>query len=428
MPGTWPAPAKNMEDARMFLKECASSRERTLILPDKDADGLCAGLIIYRTLVLLGVSPTQISVHFVSKGSNVHEEEERTQMQTYGAKYVIAVDQGSRGGGPLLESTDGGEVKCLVVDHHWSKEFPDGALVLSAAQSPPVATSSTLAYVLCCPLHSKVCDVSDYLCAIGTMGDLGSNMKWEDPWPVEDMKSCIKKYGKKTLSDAVRLVNAPRRTASYDVSAAWQSLLYTSSPRSITEAPTASTPSFIRRLYTAQAEVKSETDRWSHAPPKFSGDGRVALIRITSSAQIHPLIATRWANSLKSSKLEIVMCANDGYLPNMTNFSCRVARCAPARGGNASTSSDPQVPVNIIEVLIEYASRVPGLRESMGTNFARGHKEASGGIVRSEDFERLWSVMQESQTPQDDGGSPRKKRKKTESPQKNTLEGWVKKT
>lgn len=80
--------------------------------------------------------------------------------------------------------------------------------VLSAAHYPPVATSSTLAYVLCRSLHPDIRGQTDYLCAIGTMGDLGSNMKWAHPWPAGDMKECNKTYGKKTLSDAVRLVNA----------------------------------------------------------------------------------------------------------------------------------------------------------------------------------------------------------------------------
>ena len=98
------------------------------------------------------------------------------------------------------------------------------------------------------------------------------------------------------------------------------------------------------------------------------------------------VIATRWANTLKSSKLEIVICANDGYLTlptgshesqkettsaedlSMTNFSCRIAKQAQAKGHGEEA-------VDVIEKLLEYANRVPGLRERMGDNFARGHKE-----------------------------------------------------
>ena len=62
------------------------------------------------------------------------------------------------------------------------------------------------------------------------------------------------------------------------------------------------------------------------------------------------------------------MCANDGYLPGMINFSCRVAKCAKERRANEDG-------VNVIEVLKGYARRDPGLLEAMGDDFARGHRE-----------------------------------------------------
>ncbi len=126
------------------------------------------------------------------------------------------------------------------------------------------------------------------------------------------------------------------------------------------------------------------------------------------------------------------MCANDGYSPGMTNFACRIAR---AGGGVATTGAKRKVDegaadgekgeIDIIAILKEYASRVPGLRESMGDDFARGHKQASGGIVRTEDFERLWEVMLHAEGAE--GERPTKKRKVAGTTQKNTLEGWLKK-
>ena len=86
------------------------------------------------------------------------------------------------------------------------------------------------------------------------------------------------------------------------------------------------------------------------------------------------MIATRWTSTLKSNKLEIVMCANDGYLPGMVNFSCRIAKCAKDRANvNGETNGEPAV--NVIEILKEYARREPGLLEAMGDDFARGHRE-----------------------------------------------------
>lgn len=104
----------------------AVSQQRTLIVPDKDADGLTAGVIIHHTLVTLGLDPSLISVHLVQKGSNIHEELERKAMAETSPKYVIAVDQGSRGGPPVLDSED---AKCMIIDHHLSDEFPEGATV-----------------------------------------------------------------------------------------------------------------------------------------------------------------------------------------------------------------------------------------------------------------------------------------------------------
>ena len=82
------------------------------------------------------------------------------------------------------------------------------------------------------------------------------------------------------------------------------------------------------------------------------------------------------------------MCANDGYLPGMTNFSCRVAKCAKERlktSGAESVAAGKKRSVDelegegkqidIIAILNQYAVQVSGLRESMGDNFARGHKE-----------------------------------------------------
>ena len=66
-------------------------------------------------------------------------------------------------------------------------------------------------------------------------------------------------------------------------------------------------------------------------------------------------------------------------------------------------STEPGEAICIPDILREYASRVPGLTERMGDDFARGHAQASGGIVKSEDFEALWGVMQDSASPERSG-------------------------
>ena len=103
-----------------------------MIVPDKDADGLDAGVIIYRTLTALGLSPSLIDVHLVQKGANVHFEEERAAMKAKEPKYIIVVDQGSIAAPPIVDSPD---VEALIIDHHLSDEFPKDAMVLRIVYS-----------------------------------------------------------------------------------------------------------------------------------------------------------------------------------------------------------------------------------------------------------------------------------------------------
>lgn len=85
------------------------------------------------------------------------------------------------------------------------------------------------------------------------------------------------------------------------------------------------------------------------------------------------------------------MVANYGYLPGKVNFSCRIANCA--------RQNDP--PVNIIEILKAYARLDEGnLVQRLGDSFARGHKEASGGIVPEPEFEELYKLMKVGEKPE----------------------------
>lgn len=99
-------------------------------MPDKDADGLSSGVIIYRTLAKLGLPASHINVHLVQKGANIHDESERAAMQAKKPKYIIVVDQGSKAAPPVVDST---ETKSLIIDHHMADEFPKDAMVTEAS-------------------------------------------------------------------------------------------------------------------------------------------------------------------------------------------------------------------------------------------------------------------------------------------------------
>lgn len=350
-----------------------SAHQKTLIVPDKDADGLTSGAILERTLALLGLDPDLISVYLLEKGSNVRDESVRRAMSKFTPGYIFVLDQGSVACPQLVENPH----RTIVIDHHHAQENdrPTDSLLVAACDSPPVATTSLLTYLICRQLDDQVAEKCDWLCVMGTHGDLGNTLKWEPPFP--DMKATFKTYTKKALNEAVSLINAPRRTASFDVPTAWRALEAASSPKEILG---------NRDLLAARAEVNAEVERCTHTAPKVSSDGRIAVFRISSAAQVHPVIATRWAGHLSSSKLEVVLVANEGYLPGMVNFSCRIPRSARAK-----------IPcVNIIEILKTAVdlSTDPTLRERLGESFARGHKEASGGIVPLAEFDELMEVLE----------------------------------
>jgi hypothetical protein len=217
------------------------------------------------------------------------------------------------------------------------------------------------------------------------------------------MTATFKQHSKKSINDAVALVNAPRRSAAYNVQDAWDAVITATAPDSITN---------NQILLDASFEVRRETERCTHTPPKFSVDGTIAVLTISSAAQIHPVIATRWSGHLKSNKLEIVMCANEGYLPDLVNFSCRVAKIARAREG--------QEKVDIIKKLESIVADEPELRARLGESFARGHKEASGGIVGKHEWEELKKLMGVGEGGKKVVGKDQKKK----VTQKNTLANY----
>ncbi|EME49427.1 hypothetical protein DOTSEDRAFT_163787 [Dothistroma septosporum NZE10] len=413
----WPAPKVDVDRAREIIVKCANDRKPTVIVPDKDADGLSAGAILRHTLLLLELPKDLVHVHLLSKGNTVHSDDERAKIAELEPSYIFVVDQGSRAAPPLIASEHVG----LIIDHHFAadKDFPRNSEHVTACHSPPVATSSLLTWHLCEPLHAEVASRCDWLCVVGTHGDLGNTLKWEHPFP--DMKPTLKKYTKKTLNDVVSLINAPRRTATYDVRSAWDAISETAEPASILKNP---------RLLAARAEVNAEVERCTHTAPQFSPDGKIAVFRIASEAQVHPVIATRWSGHLQSKALEIVLVANSGYLPGKVNFSCRIPRCARGR----------DEPVDIIQSLRTYASIPdpttenqdtqacesigrPPLLERLGDDFARGHVQASGGIVSTEHFEELMARMQIGvKRPKQTHSSLAKSKSKIIDPgQKNTI-------
>lgn len=437
----WPAPFDALENARRIIRECATANSTTVICPDKDADGLSAGAILHHTLITLGLPESKIHVHLLPKGETIHSDSQRAEIAALlsssapdaspNHRYLFVLDQGSARSPPLAPPTT---TTTLIIDHHHatSTSFPAHAEYVTACSSPPVATSSLLTYELCKPLHPALASPSHptaWLAILGTHGDLGTSLKWRDPFPDPTPVFKAGDAPRKAINDAVALINAPRRTGTYDVRSAWEALLPAVSPGEVLNGPKS------ERLKAARAEVNAEVARCQAYAPKFSYDSTVAVVRIESQCQVHPVIATRWAGTLKSAKkLRFVVCANTGYLEGKVNFSCRVAKGARARVESGREGEEEEEGdggdkenVDIIAELKAMARRHPSgtLMERLGDDFARGHVQASGGIVPAQEFEELMSVLRVGEKPPKEESPSKSKTKSPAKPvQKNTLMGY----
>ena len=79
-----------------------------------------------------------------------------------------------------------------------------------------------------------------------------------------------------------------RRMAECPVEIAWAAVESSKRPQDI---------AISKGLHSARALIAQKVEQHTHTPPKFSRDGRFALLTISCSDQIHPVIATRWYTS-----------------------------------------------------------------------------------------------------------------------------------
>lgn len=255
-------------------------------------------MVLHKTLTTLGLSSKKIKVHFLLKGTSIFKPVEQERLEslirdTLHTKSgdseqearVIIVDQGSRPNPPLIRQSEAGaKVRTLIIDHHMSDTFPEEAEILSACHSPPIATSSLLSYLCCRPLHPDLAASTSWYCILGVFGDLSPNeINWGSPkseWPdsreLIELGEEVKRIGKSSLTSAVGAINAPRRTAEYNVQDAWDILFKAEHPKNIAKSSL---------LQDARDKVAKEVERCTHTAPKFSKDGRVALLRIDSGFQ-----------------------------------------------------------------------------------------------------------------------------------------------
>lgn len=303
------------------------------VLCHSDCDGIGAGAILVRALEPLGHT---VAVEVTGKGGSASAPGIAPRLARHDPQALIVADLGVRAE-PVLAG-----VPTCFVDHHKPTGTPPGAVVISGYGSEPTPTSGLLA-LACAEVIGKS-EGLDWLAAIATISDLSESA------PFQLMTDVRKAYKITHLKDATALLNAARRSATGDAKPALDLLLKASGPKDVT----AGDHHEVEYLKRCKAEVSAAFAEGKKAAPKVVGD--VALIRVHSPCQVHPMVVQIWRTRLAKP---VVMVANAGYVPGQVNFTCRTA-----------------TGLNLIEFLRDKAPPDPG------PNYGHGHDQATGGALK----------------------------------------------
>ena len=227
----------------------------------------------------------------------------------------------------------------LFVDHHFPEaEASEDQLVLTGYGQRPERSTS----ILVAGLVGEAAPA--WLAAVGAVGDLG-----DGAWKLPELAGVTKSH----VRTLVPLVNAPRRLPDGPVRTALAILIEAADVRAALADPR------LPELQAAKDAWKEGLHRALKTAPEVK-DG-LALIRFSSPYQVHPLVAQTWSRRLAPN---VVMAANEGYLPGKVNFA--------VRGGAGDLRS--------------------WLRDALPDEegeFAHGHDRATGGSLTPERFETL---------------------------------------
>ncbi len=306
-----------------------------LVMTHNDADGLSAGALLARALARAGRTP---DVRVLGRGESPWSPEVRASLAAARPSGLVVSDLGLREGAICPG------VPTVVIDHHVPTGGAGDATVITGHDMDPIPTASLLAWW--CAQGLGPAEDLEWLAAVGVIGDLGDKA----PFPM--LPEARRRWGATALREAVSLVNAPRRAAAADASPALALLMRAENPKAVISGEHSETA----LLQAARAEVRDALEQARRLPPKVQGE--VALIRMHSPCQVHPMVAQSWRGRLKD---KVVMAANTGFRPGWVHFAVRSAQDR-----------------DLIAFLRE---RRP---DGAGDEYGNGHREATGGALRPE--------------------------------------------
>lgn len=342
-------PTPDLQTAISAFKTYLSKIEKTaraVCLHDSDADGVTAGVVWELAMRRLGFESVQRILP--TRERNAWGAETRPIIEQSKPDFLFVLDLGSQPQEVL------GAVPVCFIDHHRPGGVLEKDVLISAYNWNPVPNTSLIVYDLFAAITEM--DNLDWIAAIGVMSDLGERA------PFELLADAKKTYTAKGLKEATSLINAARRAAHYEPETAAQALLKSQNPKDLVNSDLPE----VQRLREAREEVKAELEEAKKQAPKFAGD--VALLRINSPCQIHPLIAQIWRTRLPPKF--IVICANSGFIPGRINFAARSHKS-----------------VNALDFL-----RSIHLEVKDGS-YAQGHDQATGGSLPVETWNELLTKL-----------------------------------
>ena len=337
-----------------FLAQIPDKTAHVHILTDSDADGLPAATILLKAFQQAGYLQTTAEVRMKFESAWSPSVLERLTRRAPAA--LLVTDLGSRSEAILPD------VPTLLLDHHRPSGAPVGATLITAYRemgpeedAHEIPTTGLIAYYCAQALLPHQYEQYLWLAAISLLSDLG------DKAPFPELDAAKKGYGAGALRDLTSLLNASRRSARGDASAALELLCRGTSPKQIM---TSAEPRMVElrdRLLADKAEVGEALALARKLPPRFSTAVRAELgadlvaIRMDTPCQVHPLVAQQWRARFPKS---VIFGVNTGFRPGWVHFSGR----APAG-------------VNLVQFLSHH--RPEGADHSYGN----GHDQAAGGAL-----------------------------------------------
>jgi single-stranded-DNA-specific exonuclease len=324
-----------------FLAESGSLRQ--VVVHDTDADGLTAGVLLEAALRRLG--HPHVQRFLPDRSRNLWCPEIRERLRRLSPERLYVLDLGVRAD-PVLDG-----VSTCYIDHHAPEGQPADSVVVSSYRESRQLNTSALVWELCHPIVDLA--DRDWIAAVGVIGDLQER----DAAPL--ISAVRRKYGLRAIREVVALINAGRRVSPALAWLAADLLAQFDTPGSLLDAADAEP---LREARTAFQRALAGAKR---AAPVFSD--RVALLRVRSPYQVHPVIAQIWRSRLPTY---IVIAANEEYLPGLVNFSVR---------GPAGTN------------VREFLRRIvlpPGEGE-----YGMGHDAASGGSLPIARWNQLLAAL-----------------------------------